>query len=205
MLEAAPRIIDVGSNFGMSVFFFKYLYPNSTIIAFEPTPAIFELLKKNVQENGLQNVEVMNEAIVGQSGLEHVDIFVDPSGQDSATNSIVNNSGHGGTHTRTISVKATTLSSYLKGEAVCDILKMDIEGAEFGVMEEIEPYLNKVNCISIEIHQSPGAENDSIDKILGILHRNNFRYFIASCDYGTYKGYFKAYNIMVHAINLHKN
>ena len=33
-----PTIIDCGSNIGMSVLFFKRLYPQSKIIAFEPDP-----------------------------------------------------------------------------------------------------------------------------------------------------------------------
>jgi hypothetical protein len=36
-----PLIFDCGSNIGMSVLFFKKLYQNARIIAFEPDPATF--------------------------------------------------------------------------------------------------------------------------------------------------------------------
>src|SRR6516225_461673 len=53
-----PIIIDCGSSIGVSVLFFKKLYPKSKIIAFEPDPFTFEILTENVKRNGLTNVEL---------------------------------------------------------------------------------------------------------------------------------------------------
>ncbi len=41
-----PLIIDGGANIGMAVLYFKRNYPDARIIAFEPNPSGFELLKK---------------------------------------------------------------------------------------------------------------------------------------------------------------
>ena len=35
-----PRIIDCGSNIGMSVLYFKHVYPEARIVGFEPDPTI---------------------------------------------------------------------------------------------------------------------------------------------------------------------
>lgn len=43
-----PKIIDCGSNIGLSIIFFKRMYPNSEIIAFEPDNEIFNILKYNL-------------------------------------------------------------------------------------------------------------------------------------------------------------
>ena len=43
-----PLIIDCGANIGMSITYFKRLYPKSKIIGFEPDPKIFETLKKTL-------------------------------------------------------------------------------------------------------------------------------------------------------------
>ena len=51
-----PMIVDCGSNINMSVIFFKLLYPRSRILAFEPYPYTFEVLKENVQVNGFADV-----------------------------------------------------------------------------------------------------------------------------------------------------
>jgi FkbM family methyltransferase len=43
-----PVIIDCGGNIGLSVLYFKYLFPNSVITVFEPSPPVFEILKENI-------------------------------------------------------------------------------------------------------------------------------------------------------------
>ena len=49
-----PIIIDCGANIGVSVVYFKKLFPKSKIIAFEPDPFLFKYLKKNIEKNGLK-------------------------------------------------------------------------------------------------------------------------------------------------------
>src|SRR6266536_970073 len=52
-----PTILDCGS-YGMSVLFFKTLYPGARIIGFEPDPLTFKILSQNVAQNDLKDVEL---------------------------------------------------------------------------------------------------------------------------------------------------
>src|SRR5215469_6572745 len=72
----APLILDCGSNIGMSVLFFKRLYPASRIIAFEPDRPTFEVLQSNVQNNHLANVEFHNAGIYPTDG--RIEFYSDP-------------------------------------------------------------------------------------------------------------------------------
>lgn len=45
--EDVPRIIDCGASIGLTTCYFKHIYPRSDIVAFEPDPRVFEILKKN--------------------------------------------------------------------------------------------------------------------------------------------------------------
>ena len=53
----APRIIDAGANIGLSVLYFKGLYPDANITAFEPDPLMFSLLSANVIRAGFSDVD----------------------------------------------------------------------------------------------------------------------------------------------------
>src|SRR5690606_6701996 len=64
----APFIVDCGANIGMSVLYFKTLYPESRIVAFEPNPSAFALLEKNVAVNQLDGVSLFNYAISDVEG-----------------------------------------------------------------------------------------------------------------------------------------
>ena len=58
--SATPRIIDAGANIGLSVRYFKHLYPSATVIAYEPDTAVFEILKANTVD--LTGVELRQAA-----------------------------------------------------------------------------------------------------------------------------------------------
>jgi precorrin-6B methylase 2 len=57
-------ILDCGANIGLSVIYFKRLYPNSKIIAFEADPNIFNVLQENVKSFNFKNVELINKAVI---------------------------------------------------------------------------------------------------------------------------------------------
>ena len=59
----APLVIDCGANCGVSVVYFKSLFPDAKIIAIEADPEIFNLLKWNVASHGLTDVTLINRAI----------------------------------------------------------------------------------------------------------------------------------------------
>lgn len=66
--SAKPIIIDCGANIGISVLFFKFIYPDCSIVAFEPNPQAFKLLKKNVEQNNLKDIELHNLALTDKEG-----------------------------------------------------------------------------------------------------------------------------------------
>src|SRR5687767_12519644 len=61
----SPFILDCGSNIGMSVLYFKFMYPSAEIVAFEPDPDAFACLSENVRENRLEGVRLVNKAVAG--------------------------------------------------------------------------------------------------------------------------------------------
>jgi FkbM family methyltransferase len=173
-----PRIIDVGSNIGMSIIFFKLLYPDAEILAFEPDPRTFKWLLKNVEINKFRGITCHNVALGKRDG--NVDFYEDPSMEGSGINSFVPNivSGIDPKTMKKISVSCKRLSTFVAG--CFDLLKIDAEGAEYEIIEEVKPKLAFFEQIFLEIHQSTGATNSPIAVLLKILAESGFRYAITT-------------------------
>lgn len=168
-----PFIIDCGSNIGMSVFYFKWLYPDCRIIAFEPDPTTFAMLEKNIQAAGFQNVELRNEAVLDYEGK--VDFYKNEGHEGSLIMGVYQSRGADTAH----SMPCVSLSRFL--QASVDFLKMDIEGAELKVFRDLESQqdLGKIKQMVIECHHNIGPE-PLLAEILGLLNRNKFDFQVSS-------------------------
>jgi FkbM family methyltransferase len=151
-----PHIIDAGANIGLTTLYYKFLYPASTIICFEPDRASFALLQKNIEGNGIKGVELHQAALSNATGKLTLHVRRDIEGGDIGAS--VSQSYRSQYHDLSLIddeiVKAVKLSTYLKKQPI-DLLKMDIEGAESLVLPEIADYLPKIPALIMEFHQLP--------------------------------------------------
>ena len=134
----APFIIDCGAHIGMSVLYFKQRYPHAQIIAFEPNPQTFQILKQNIKQNHLQGVQLVEAAVAAGNG--EIPFYVRRNSTitwgDTSLKGAITGSEQ---QWRTISVHAAQLSSYITRRV--DYSKLDIEGMEEIVLREIEEKL----------------------------------------------------------------
>lgn len=168
-----PFIIDCGSNIGMSVLFFKWLYPGSTVLAFEPDRATFNLLEKNVRGNNLKNVEIFNKAVSDSDGT--IEFYSNPDNPGALTMSIYSTWNP---EKMSYNVDTVRLSQYIT--KTVDFLKMDIEGAEVMVIGELAKNgkLGFIREMVMEYHHHMEASRDLLGRMLATLEENGFGYQI---------------------------
>jgi len=175
-----PFILDCGSNIGMSILYFKHLYPEARIIGFEPDPAIVGYLHENINRNSLAGVQVVQAAI--------------GSREDSLT---FYSDGKYGSCLAHLSSEAIP-DGWTKHEVPCvrlfdylnepvDFLKMNIEGAEWEALEDSGARLRQVREMAIEYHHLPGLPR-TLHKILSLLDKLGFEYVVSDFDLETYSG-----------------
>ena len=157
-------IIDCGANIGLSVAYFKRVAPESKIVAFEADPNIFSVLKFNVHSLGLQDVELHEKAVWTKDG--EIDFIV-----EGAYSGRIPKMGDN----HAIKVKSTRLKDALS--ASVEFLKIDIEGAEYAVLEDCKEQLSAVRNIFIEYH-SHVSEEQKLHRLLEMLNAAEFRYHI---------------------------
>jgi FkbM family methyltransferase len=169
-----PVIFDCGSNIGLSIVYFKRLYPASRVVGFEASPAVFAVLKDNVERNRLQNVELHCVALDKETGTRQ--FYEDPDDPGSLQGSLDAERRH----LPAITVQSARLSDYIQGEV--DFLKLDIEGAEMAVLEELAASgkLAQVREMVIEFHHHVRPERDEMSRLLRLLEQQGYGYQMSS-------------------------
>lgn len=164
--NSVPRIIDGGGHIGLFTLFIKQRYPDAKVTVFEPEASSLRLLRHNLQQNGFNDVEIVEAGLFGRDGILGF-------GSDSSDGSSLFSETKGET------INVVRISPCLNEEV--DFLKLNIEGAELEVITELEPKLHMVREIVIEYHGFPEV-GQRLHNILTILDRNGFRYMIHDFD-----------------------
>lgn len=159
-----PVILDCGGHIGLSAIYFKRQHPNAQVTVFEPDARNFEFLKNNLASQGYLDVVLRNEAI----WIENTTLTF--SSEASMSSKIATDKIIGG-----VEVKAVRLKDRLTTEI--DLLKLDIEGAEYEVLKDIKDKLYLLRNIFIEYH-GLFAQQDELMQILQWVTEAGFIFYI---------------------------
>ncbi len=177
---SADVIVDLGANIGLATIFFGLKYPTAKILAVEPDEKNFALMTENVRplggrvipqhgaawiNDGVINLHLEDErgASLGAWGIQTSDRAC-----ESATK-----------------VKCWKVGSIIDlfDRAQVDILKIDIEGAEFEIFSNgINEWLPRIKLLIIETHDrfKPGSEaavRNAVDTLFEELPRSGENLF----------------------------
>lgn len=124
VLPPVRVIVDGGANVGASVLWFRSQYPAARIIALEPDPRTFSKLVRTLAN--VENVDLVPWALAGSDGS--VTLFRSTLSWESC---IDDDRG-------TLRVRSVTLGYLMLDKCLTsiDLLKLDIEGAEWQVLPE---------------------------------------------------------------------
>lgn len=138
------KILDLGSNIGLSVAYFKMRFPAAVIEAYEPDKNSFKLLQKNILENNWKNITANETAVSDENGF----LFASSIEEKASVNSNFATSGN-----EESQVRAKGISEILQQNF--DIIKMDIEGGEWRIFKKIieQQLISKANKWFVEFHE----------------------------------------------------
>ncbi len=177
----SPLIIDAGAHIGMATLYFKQLFPLSRVISLEPHPDNFVLLEKNVYENTLDDVEILNTALATNDEL--ITLHEDRTSEKwFSSASLLPGAWNGQQDTQPLTVPALTLSTLLANlDRPVDLLKLDIEGAELAVLRAAQADLSQIKHIILEYH--PHQQNP-LSELLELLEKAGFSRVTGYKDHG---------------------
>lgn len=156
--EAKDVIIDIGAHAGFFVLYCRALNPEIKILAVEPERENVKQLGKHLQENNIENVELVEAAVAGEAGERN--LFTSVDSHNHRLNLIKEDLKRG----PSIKVKAVTLSDLIQPFEFIDLIKMDIEGGEYEVFDNLsEEAFAKVKNIILEYHNYWGRNYKEVE------------------------------------------
>ena len=177
--------VDVGAHIGRyTIISSKRVGPNGKVIAIEAHPGNYEILRKNIQLNGLTNVTSLNYAANSKEEERQLKLY-SPGEEVGYTiyNTIMSNRANP-TEDKFVQVNAATLDNLLllqeqkqqeNGIRQVNWIKIDVEGAEFEVLKGATNILSKSKDIVllIEVHNLHDGTN----------HYNDIMDFLSSYEF----------------------
>jgi len=147
-------VVDIGANEGYYTLKLKQNNAKCKVIAVEPNPLAFEILKKNLKVNKLQNVILVNKAICSKSGKMGFEMVVNVSAIGAKNLRIMQRPWLKKEMIEKIKVDCITLSELFRDYKIekVDILKIDVEGMELKILKSGKNLLNKICKIVVECH-----------------------------------------------------
>jgi FkbM family methyltransferase len=160
-------VVELGSGTGNETLYISNLVgPKGKIVAVEPFEDVFNLLRKTIQINNLQNVSLINKAIYR-------------SNTEIGFSSDKKNWLGGKIDTKSKKkIQTTTLNELIINQKLdkIDYCKINIEGAEKYITNSSELFFKICNNIAVECHDFlPGEENKTHSIVKEFLIQNNFK------------------------------
>ncbi|USN53975.1 MAG: FkbM family methyltransferase [Candidatus Nomurabacteria bacterium] len=169
-IEPGDEIFEAGANIGYYVLLeASRLQGQGKIYAIEPDPSNYELLKKNVELNELQNyVDVRKLSVSDKVG--HSEFFLS---KDSNLHSFLPSEND--EERTSIMVETTTIDAFLADKPKVNFIRMDIEGYECRVIYGMKQFLAKPGPLKlfIELHPKLVSREEMLN-LLTILEESGF-------------------------------
>lgn len=142
---SAKNIVDLGAHIGLSSLFLATALDAPKIVAVEADPALVERTRQNTAGH---DVTVLNAAISTESGKRPF-FTSDESWANSFERTLARQ--------REIEIDTVTIDEAMRagGFDRVDLLKIDVEGAEWGLLDNHE-FTRNVNAIVGELHAADG-------------------------------------------------
>jgi FkbM family methyltransferase len=174
VLKSGMTVLDIGANIGYyALMELGLIGPSGRLIAIEPSPSNFDLLKRNLALNGYKDVEVHQLAASDRSDTRP--FFI-------STMSNLNtfhDTGTGSLHLKgeAIQVRTAAVPEIMAGRKL-DLIRMDVEGHEVEVLAGLLPAIERgemAPMIIFETHLSRYKHGHDMEAILKRLFASGYR------------------------------
>ncbi len=165
-LQLAPgdTVLDIGAHIGGVSIILAVLHPDARIIAYEPASANYASLVQNLAANGITNVTAVQQAVMAERG----EMTITWSASATAGSTVGLPADARAARERrgwsSETVQCVTLDDVFDthGIARCAWLKLDCEGAEWGIVRTTD-VLSRIDRIAMELHMPMSRQAEGLN------------------------------------------
>ena len=152
-IKPGQHVLDIGAYIGLyTLLLAKLVGPDGSVVAFEPGPLSYSLLKLNTFFNGYKNIKTVNKGVTGASRTEYY--YSDKATESGSTvTTLAPDFGH---PRDKISVETVSLNDFFRGlDQTIDYVKIDIEGGEYQALKGMTEILSSNPNLWLTIEYAP--------------------------------------------------
>lgn len=183
-LRAGDVFVDVGANLGfLSVYGSRLVGGTGRVVSIEASPVFHRRVLRHAELNGCDNIRAVNAAV---SDSHRTLTFVLASSRNMGANSIV---PWDGPAESTFEREACPLPELLQPDEIARarVIKIDVEGAEGGVVRGLAPMLDELRPdaeIAVEVTPERMRQlGDCADELLETMREHGFHTYRLANDY----------------------
>jgi len=175
-LEGARCFVDVGTNLGWYTVLAAKNLADGLVIGFEMDDLNVDLLRKNVELNQCDNIEIHHAAVSNEPGtISYQRSAAAPSAVFSIASAGESESGG-----EMVTVESVTLDEFFSDRQESpDVMKIDVEGAETMVLNGMKRILRDVKPrLFVEVHPTKlPSYGSSVAEVVSILMDHDYEIF----------------------------
>jgi FkbM family methyltransferase len=167
--EDAKLVLDIGANEGLYALRVANANPSAQIICIEPNPLAFEILVKNLENNRVQNVTPINRAISSDGRAVDMEFVPQIHSIGGAKLREVDRPWLKDDFIHKQKIESVTVGQIFSQHSLenVDILKIDVEGMEDEIVEDLDPVAKRIRRIVVERH-SKDLRDIVINRLLSL-------------------------------------
>ncbi len=160
-----PLIIDIGANVGFAALRFLHLFPKAVIHSFEPMPFMLAQMHKRRSEYPQAEWHVHEAGVWKEDG--ELELFTTDRDDFTTVSGLVRLEDM----SRRVKVRVVALEGFMKDNGIghVDLLKLDCEGAEYGILYNLsDEAFAGIRNIAMETHDTEeGKTGDMVSFLKG--------------------------------------
>ncbi len=181
--SAKYPIVDAGAQAGFFCLYCRALNPRVKIFALEPDENNLEVLEDNLNLNNITDVEIVPGALAGKNGLR--DFYISNDTHNHSLFKVLTPQIN-----QKNKVKAYSLADFLLEQGIdkVSLLKLDIEGAEYEVLQNFNDW-HKIDNLILEYHDFGEFYHSQLENL---LQKNGYKIKITPSKFERSLGFIAA-------------